>query len=89
MSKRKANHQIVWHWRSREPARSPSNPAYPDGVTVLAPPGRTYCTVPLPYPAPGVGMWVVTCQRCGLKTVVTAAGRADDPRRLQAPCKEN
>lgn len=68
-------------------AKCAPNPAYPEGVDVDAAEGRTGCTVALPYPAPSCGMWFVECPVCGHTTLVTAAGRPDDPRSVRVPCK--
>lgn len=78
---------VDWAWRSHEPAKCPPNPDYPDGKVITAPPGETYCNLPLLHPAPGVGTWIVTCNRCGLKLAITTAGRPDDPKAVQAICK--
>lgn len=79
---------VAWTWRSREPANSPPNPAYPKGMVVwVADKEARSCAVPLPYPAPGVGTWALTCNECGYTAAVTAAGRADDPFRVVLPCR--
>ena len=76
-----------WFGYGRQ-ARHPPDPAYPNGVTrdLSRGAGRA-CTIDLPWPAPECGQWLVTCPDCGLRIAVTAAGRADDPRRLTFPCR--
>jgi len=77
---------VRWFKRGGK-ARCPANPAYPDGVVVDMTEGQArQCPVPLPYPAKEVGTWYVTCNTCGVKAAVTAAGRADDPREVRLPC---
>jgi hypothetical protein len=62
------------------------NPAYPDGVDVNLSDGRKpACRVDLPKVAT-VGLFRVTCRRCGQSAVVTAAGRAEDPRSFTIAC---
>lgn len=79
---------ISWLWRSREPAKSPPNPQYPDGIDLDVSRGlHAVCSVRLPYPAKGLGVWMVTCTTCGLKIAVTATGRPDDPRSVKVACK--
>lgn len=82
-----AHFTIRWADAGRK-ARNPSNPAYPDGITLDLTDGRTpCCRVTLPYPAPQVGQWVIVCDLCKLRVVGTAAGRKDDPRAIFVPCK--
>jgi hypothetical protein len=75
-----------WLWRSREPAKSPPNPAYPHGLAIDVSRGLRSCEARLDYPAPGVGTWIVTCETCGSNLAVTAAGRPDDPTTVRIPC---
>lgn len=75
-------------WRSKEPAKSPPNEEFPFGMAVDLSAGRLpACKRLLPYPAPGVGSWLVKCSRCGIDVLVTAAGRADDPTQVLIACK--
>ena len=65
-----------------------TNPAYPKGVDVDCSGGaKATCTQALPYPAKGCGQHLVTCDICGRRIIVTAAGRADDPRSVKVACK--
>jgi hypothetical protein len=71
----------------RGKAQCPPDPDYPQGKTVeLTRTGQISCTVALPYPAPECGMFLVACEDCGLKILITAAGRPDDPISLTMPC---
>jgi hypothetical protein len=79
--------KATWIDGHRLPRAQP-DPAYPNGVDVDVSAGRVQtCVTVLPYPAPRCGMYVVTCDACGLRTVVTTAGRPDDPRSLKVACK--
>lgn len=78
---------VVWIDHHREPQCAP-NPEYPDGIDVTAPEGiAPVCTVALPYPAKRCGMYVVKCKMCGCRVIITTAGRPDDPRSVQIPCR--
>ena len=78
--------KIEWKDSGREP-QCPSDPIYPDGTNIrLAEYDAPTCVVDLPYPAPRCGVWLLTCEICGLATAVTAAGRPDDPRSVEVPC---
>ena len=71
-------------------ATQPANPKFPDGVDIsIAKPGEKFCSRNVPWPAPGVGTYSVVCRECGFTALVTVAGRADDPRSITIPCKEN
>ena len=77
---------VKWvdHWR--EPKCAP-NPAYPRGIDVDASDGAsTTCATTLPHPAKRCGVYVVTCDTCGLRVALTTAGRSDDPRSLKVAC---
>lgn len=70
-------------------ARCAPNPDYLDGIDVDISGGdEVCCLVELPYPAPRCGQWVVGCEDCQQVNIVTAAGRADDPRTLKIACKK-
>ena len=87
----KADFDIRWIDRGREP-QCPPNPAYPKGVPIVSDAYRGVagrCRTALPYPAPRCGYHFVTCNRCGLTALITAAGRPDDPRSLTVSCKPN
>jgi len=45
------------------------------------------CKTSLPYPAKRVGYYVVTCAKCHMKTIITTAGRPDDPKSVRLACK--
>jgi hypothetical protein len=76
--------------RGRKATR-PADPKYPRGFDLdLAagfPPFQACCRVDLPYPARSVGLYALSCGDCGFHAIVTAAGRADDPRSVRLPCK--
>jgi len=79
---------VRWVWRSREPAQNPPDPNYPYGIAIdAAGDAEAVCEIDLPYPAAGVGTWIVECETCGFSVAVTAAGRADDPTKVRIPCK--
>ncbi len=67
------------------------NPQFPNGIDVPRPPGvaadAPVCKVELPYPAPRVGAYLIECRRCGCRVGLTVAGRVDDPRSMEVPCK--
>lgn len=77
-----------WIDGKREP-QSPPDPNYPEGIDVIAVglDAVATCEVKLPYPAKRCGIYVVECDTCGLTTIVTTAGRPDDPRSLTVACK--
>lgn len=79
---------VKWVDRGEEP-RCPSNPEWPHGKDIDATKGseRSACAVALPYPAARCGVYLVTCNACGVKIAVTTAGRADDPRSLKMLCR--
>lgn len=63
------------------------DPNYPDGKDVdLTAGAAAVCAVQL-HQAPCCGAWAIACSLCGYTAVVTAAGRADDPRVVRLPCK--
>ena len=69
-------------------AKVAPNPEYPDGIDVdLSSGAKLNCGAPLPYPAECCGVWFVHCSTCNLNILVTAAGRADDPRSVKLACK--
>ena len=78
---------VKWIDRGLEPQQAP-NPAYPDGIDLRLPAdGTPRCTVPLPYPARRIGYYSLLCDVCGLSFTCTTAGRPDDPRSVELPCK--
>ncbi len=69
-------------------AREDPDSKYPNGVEVDVVRGQKHsCSTELPYPAKGIGYYLVECDRCGLRVGITTAGRCDDPRSLRVPCK--
>lgn len=46
------------------------------------------CVCELPYPAKRIGAYFVECKKCGYSVACTTAGRADDPRSIEMPCKQ-
>jgi len=80
--------RVQWIDGGRE-AQAPSDPRYPNGID-LDTAGRMAarrCRVRLPYPAKRCGQYLIECQTCGLFSVVTAAGRRDDPRSVTVGCR--
>lgn len=86
------NHTVVWH-RTGGTATQPPNLKYPDGVDVGYPAQigddgpRLRCKVAIPYPAAGIGHWIISCKSCGMTVACTAAGRRDDPRSITMACR--
>jgi hypothetical protein len=82
------HHVVDWIDRGFEP-KEPPNPDYPNGMDVDLTAGimRPNCTVKLPYPAKRIGYYLITCTKCRSKTIVTTAGRRDDPRSVRLACK--
>ena len=80
--------KVVWHDSGREPECAP-DPDYPSGIDIrLNPLIDKKCLVSLPYPAKRCGHYQITCEKCGRTLAVTTAGRADDPKSIEVPCKE-
>lgn len=70
-------------------AQCAPNPNYPDGIDLPSPhPDQPKCKVTLPYPATEIGAWKVECSECGVRSACTTAGRPDDPRSIELPCKK-
>lgn len=83
-----AEHHTVKFLSDGRRAQCAPNPAYPNGIEIDATQnGEAGCWVDLPYPAECVGKWYVECEACGGTTLITAAGRPDDPKRVKLPCK--
>jgi hypothetical protein len=78
---------VKWIDRGREPTEKP-NPNYPNGIdldqTIV---GQRSCKTDLPYPAKRCGYYVVHCLKCKYTTIITTAGRPDDPKSVKVPCK--
>jgi hypothetical protein len=75
----------TWFGAGRK-AQHPPDPRYPLGMVMDGTQGRPGCEAKLEYPAPCIGKWLITCDVCGTKVVVTAAGRPDDPHTVRLPC---
>lgn len=84
------DYKATWFYRTTQPATQPADPRFPNGIVadMRRPDTNLSCTLPLSYPAPGVGSWLIECAACGYVCVVTAAGRRDDPRQIVMPCKK-
>jgi hypothetical protein len=83
------NFEIIWIDDGREP-KNPPDPAYPDGIDLDVTRGRlAYCETALAHPTPRCGKYLIKCRTCGFTTLITTAGRADDPRSIKIPCKLN
>jgi hypothetical protein len=81
------SHEVKFAPSGRGKAQCDPNPDFPEGIALDATRGQTItCLVKLPYPAPECGMWLVKCQACGIRVMVTAAGRMDDPVSIKLPC---
>jgi len=85
-------HTVEWIDKGREPQCAP-NPNYPNGkplrLTDIVKAKVDHCKVDLPYPAKRCGVYVVECQKCGLKVGITTAGRPDDPTYIELACGQN
>lgn len=79
--------KIVWNDSGREPTCAP-DPDYPSGKDVRLDFIERKCRTSLPYPAKRCGYYVITCEKCGCTVAITTAGRADDPRSVELPCRE-
>lgn len=76
-----------WIDGKRWPKNRP-DPRYPDGIDVDGSRGAAMnCFTQLPYPAKRCGHYLVTCDLCGQRAVVTTAGRKDDPRSVRIACR--
>lgn len=80
--------KIEWVDRGTH-AQSPSNPNFPNGMDVDLRSNREArsCKAEMPYPAMRCGQYVIECSKCGLRVMVTTAGRRDDPRSVLMTCK--
>lgn len=77
---------VEWVDRGREP-QCPPNPAYPEGIDLdCSNHAEVTCKVNLPYPAKRCGYWVVACNVCLQRIIITTAGRPDDPRSVRMGC---
>jgi hypothetical protein len=80
--------KVEWVDDGRE-SIAPANPHFPDGIEIDGRRNREApsCKTDLPYPAARCGHYVIECGKCGLRIVLTTAGRRDDPRSVQMNCK--
>jgi hypothetical protein len=82
-----AQFKVEWFDLKREPRCEP-DPNFPNGIALDVSDGAyTSCTVELPYPAKRCGHYIISCRLCGLTSLVTTAGRPDDPRSVKLACK--
>ena len=82
-----SNFDIAWIDGGRT-AQNPPDPAYPNGIELdISRDAKVACLVELTYPAPRVGQYSIMCRDCGFHALVTAAGRADDPKSIKVPCR--
>lgn len=78
---------VTWIDRHQQPRGLP-DPKYPNGrVLNMAIGARKTCSVELDHPTKGCGYYLLVCERCHLRVVVTTAGRVDDPRKVKLACK--
>jgi len=78
--------KIEWIDHKRDPQCAP-NPAYPEGIDLDCANGAPSCKIDLPYPAKRCGLYLVECLICGYRVACTTAGRPDDPKSVNIPCK--
>lgn len=80
---------LKYEWiDGRHRAKGKPNPDYPDGIDLDASGGAVRsCRTDLPHPTKRCGKYLVTCDVCKLLSVITTAGRADDPRSVKVACK--
>jgi hypothetical protein len=77
--------EVTFRSLQRQPKHKP-DPRFPTGQDIDISKGAAACTATIPYPAQCCGYYVVHCKHCGETNVLTAAGRADDPRTIKMPC---
>lgn len=78
--------RIRWIDDGRE-LQNPPDPRYPDGIDLDGSGGAVRsCTVKLPHPARRCGRYLIECEICGIRVMVTTAGRRDDPRLVKIAC---
>jgi hypothetical protein len=80
--------KVTWVDDHREP-KHPPDPRYPDGVDLdMSLKAIDTCVTPLPYPARRCGQYVIACDICRQRILVTTAGRPDDPRSIKVACRD-
>jgi hypothetical protein len=79
--------KATWIDGQREPQSAP-DPRYPNGVEInAAKPDEKSCFTQLSYPAKRRGWYLIECDQCATRTLITTAGRPDDPKSVRIPCK--
>jgi hypothetical protein len=77
---------VQWLDSGFEPKCAP-NPNYPNGKPMDMRYGdEPWCEVNLPYPAKRIGSYLVVCNECNKRIIVTTAGRPDDPTNIKFNC---
>ena len=80
-------HKIEWVDGHAKATQKP-NPKYPAGIDLDVSDGAVIaCKIKLPYPAKGIGAYIVECDECGIRVACTTAGRPDDPRSIKMACR--
>jgi hypothetical protein len=84
----RGQHKIEWLDFGREPQVKP-DPKFPKGRDIALPidPKMPRCRVELPYPAKRCGLYQIKCALCGFVLGILTAGRPDDPKSVEIPCK--
>ena len=81
--------RVIWIDGGRKAKELPDM-NYPNGIALDMSEGAvTTCSTPLPYPAKRCGAYQIACTVCGLRALVTTAGRCDDPCSVKLGCKLN
>lgn len=81
--------RVTWGGSGERPKCAP-NPEYPLGKPMDFTRGEAkHCVADLPWPAKGIGYYVIECAKCGIRVACTTAGRSDDPRSAKVPCYAN
>jgi hypothetical protein len=80
---------VRWEDDLKRTPQEPPDPAYPDGIAIRLsrPDERATCTIELQHPTPRCGRYWIECRFCGLRVVITTAGRPDDPCSVSIPCE--
>lgn len=78
--------KITWVDGQREPT-CPPDPRCPKGIDIDMSRGAVRsCQHALPYPAKRCGHYLIVCETCKQRAIVTTAGRVDDPRSIRLAC---
>jgi hypothetical protein len=79
--------KVTWLDAGRDP-KCPPDPRFRHGIDIdLSQGAVATCWTHLPYPAKRCGSYVIECTTCRQRTMVTTAGRVDDPRSVKLGCK--